>query len=183
MPETEFLHGREVLRSQLPHIYCQHKYGTSPRDAPHRVVMAIGLEATGSDAQRYVSLSHRCLCGTVAFLQKRKSKNLKEKANSSKWCTQKNIFSDNKIWDLIWDSQSPHNRKTWIWLYHHNPLATTLRWGIQKHVLPFYHAVGQVLGALNTPPRLDKSGLKNLICRELGICNNIYLLLCPRVMG
>lgn len=31
------------------------------------------------------------------------------------------------------------------WLYHHNPLATTLWWVIQKHVLPFYHAEGQVL--------------------------------------
>lgn len=30
-------------------------------------------------------------------------------------------------------------------LYHHNPLATTLWWVIQKHVLPFYHAEGQVL--------------------------------------
>lgn len=43
--------SREVIRSQFPHIYCQHKYGTSPWDAPQRVIMTIGLAATGSDAQ------------------------------------------------------------------------------------------------------------------------------------
>lgn len=49
--ETEFLRGREVLWSQFPHIYCQHKYGTPPWDAPQRVVMTMELAATGSDAQ------------------------------------------------------------------------------------------------------------------------------------
>lgn len=176
MPETEFLHGREVLWSQFPHIYCQHKYGASPRDIPHRVVMAIGLEATGSDAQRLRVSPIVAFVARKHFYKKDKVKTEKKATESSK-CqiyTQK-IFSQKRTY-LIWDSQSLHNRKTWIWLYHHNPLATTLWWGIQKHVLPFYHAVGQVFGALNTPPRLDKSGLKNLICRELGICNNIYLL-------
>lgn len=52
------------------------------------------------------------------------------------------IFEKTEYEDLKgYDAQQEKGSR----LYHHNPLATTLWWVIQKHVLPFYHAEGQVL--------------------------------------
>lgn len=75
-----------------------------------------------------------------------------------------------------------HNRKKQLTISS-QPFGYNTVVGVSETCAAILSCRGPSFGALNTPPRLDKSGLKNLICRELGICNNIYLLPCPRVMG